>query len=46
MQAGDREIRGGLRRVRSTKPSFSVLTSANEKVSRFLRDPAQSELRY
>ncbi|XP_050441810.1 G patch domain-containing protein 2-like isoform X2 [Adelges cooleyi] len=44
-KAGDREIRGGLRRVRSVKPSFSVLTSANEKVSRFLRDPAQSELR-
>ncbi|XP_025413118.1 G patch domain-containing protein 2-like isoform X3 [Sipha flava] len=44
-KAGDREIRGGLRRVRSIKPSFSVLTSANEKVSRFLRDPAQSELR-
>jgi len=44
-KAGDREIRGGLRRVRSVKPSFSVLTSANEKVSRFLRDPAQSELK-
>ncbi|XP_050522358.1 G patch domain-containing protein 2-like [Daktulosphaira vitifoliae] len=44
-KAGDREIRGGLRRVRSVKPSFSVLTSANEKVSQFLRDPAQSELR-
>lgn len=26
-------------------PSFSILTSANEKLSRFLQDPAQSELR-
>ncbi|KAF0772562.1 G patch domain-containing protein 2-like isoform X1 [Aphis craccivora] len=45
LKKSDREIRGGLRRVRSVKPSFSVITSANEKVSRFLRDPAQSELR-
>ncbi|XP_039294082.1 G patch domain-containing protein 2 isoform X4 [Nilaparvata lugens] len=42
---GHREIRGGRRRVRSEKPGFSVLTSANEKLSKFLQDPAQSELR-
>ncbi|RZF37661.1 hypothetical protein LSTR_LSTR003072 [Laodelphax striatellus] len=41
---GHREIRGGRRRVRSEKPGFSVLTSANEKLSKFLQDPAQSEL--
>ncbi|XP_075233492.1 uncharacterized protein LOC142331456 isoform X2 [Lycorma delicatula] len=45
MTRGGREIRGGRRRVRGEKPSFSILTSANEKLSRFLQDPAQSELR-
>ncbi|XP_071440652.1 G patch domain-containing protein 2 isoform X2 [Hetaerina americana] len=40
-----REIRGGRRRVRSEKPAFSVTTSANEKLSRFLQDSGQSELR-
>lgn len=40
-----REIRGGRRRVRSDKASFSILTSANEQLSRFLRDPGRSELR-
>ncbi|KAK9511789.1 hypothetical protein O3M35_000385 [Rhynocoris fuscipes] len=40
-----REIRGGRRRVRSDKASFTVLTSANEKLSRFLQDPAKSQLR-
>uniref|UniRef100_A0A1B6CD41 G patch domain-containing protein n=2 Tax=Clastoptera arizonana TaxID=38151 RepID=A0A1B6CD41_9HEMI len=45
MGHGGREIRGGRRRVRTEKPGFSVLTSANEKLSRFLQDPAQSELR-
>ncbi|XP_046383805.1 G patch domain-containing protein 2 isoform X2 [Ischnura elegans] len=40
-----REIRGGRRRIRSEKPAFSVTTSANEKLSRFLQDSGQSELR-
>lgn len=40
-----REIRGGRRRVRAERPGFSIFTSANEKLSRFLQDPAQSELR-
>ncbi|XP_014283126.1 G patch domain-containing protein 2-like isoform X1 [Halyomorpha halys] len=40
-----REIRGGRRRVRSDRASFSVLTSANEKLSRFLQDPEKSQLR-
>ncbi|XP_046664993.1 G patch domain-containing protein 2 [Homalodisca vitripennis] len=44
-KSGGREIRGGRRRVRAEKPGFSVLTSANEKLSKFLQDPAQSELR-
>ncbi|XP_054264422.1 G patch domain-containing protein 2 isoform X2 [Macrosteles quadrilineatus] len=44
-KTGGREIRGGRRRVRAEKPGFSVLTSANEKLSKFLQDPAQSELR-
>ncbi|GLH12340.1 Uncharacterized protein GBIM_17071 [Gryllus bimaculatus] len=41
----DREIRAGRRRLRPERPGFSVLTSANEKLSRFLQDSAQSELR-
>uniref|UniRef100_A0A146M2X9 Uncharacterized protein C14orf118 n=2 Tax=Lygus hesperus TaxID=30085 RepID=A0A146M2X9_LYGHE len=40
-----REIRGGRRRVRGDKASFTVLTSANEKLSRFLQDPDKSQLR-
>ncbi|XP_034183808.1 uncharacterized protein LOC117605993 isoform X1 [Osmia lignaria lignaria] len=39
-----REIRAGRRRV-DNKPGYSIITSANEKVSRFLQDPTQSELR-
>lgn len=27
------------------KPGYSIITSANEKVSRFLQDPSQSELK-
>ncbi|BES93805.1 Hypothetical protein NTJ_06614 [Nesidiocoris tenuis] len=42
---GTREIRGGRRRIRGEKASFTVLTSANEKLSRFLQDPAKSQLR-
>ncbi|XP_046486217.1 G patch domain-containing protein 2 isoform X1 [Neodiprion pinetum] len=39
-----REIRAGRRRV-DNKPGYSIITSANEKVSRFLQDPSQSELK-
>ncbi|KAG8222574.1 hypothetical protein J437_LFUL010417 [Ladona fulva] len=31
--------------VRGEKPPFSITTSANEKLSRFLQDSGQSELR-
>lgn len=40
-----REIRAGRRRIRGARPGFSIVTSANEKLSRFLQDPGQSELR-
>lgn len=41
-----REIRAGRRHLGAQRgPSFSILTSANEKLSRFLQDPAQLELR-
>ncbi|XP_020299725.1 G patch domain-containing protein 2-like isoform X1 [Pseudomyrmex gracilis] len=39
-----REIRAGRRHV-NNKPGYSIITSANEKVSRFLQDPTQSELK-
>ncbi|KAK0093853.1 hypothetical protein PV326_012470 [Microctonus aethiopoides] len=39
-----REIRAGRRHV-DNKPGYSIITSANEKVSRFLQDPSQSELK-
>lgn len=39
-----REIRAGRRHV-DNKPGYSIITSANEKVSRFLQDPTQNELR-
>lgn len=39
-----REIRAG-RRHMDNKPSYSIISSANEKVSRFLQDPTQSELK-
>lgn len=39
-----REIRAGRRHV-DNKPGYSIITSANEKVSRFLQDPNQSELK-
>ncbi|XP_050733912.1 G patch domain-containing protein 2-like isoform X1 [Eriocheir sinensis] len=40
-----REIRAGRRRLRDRKPGFSIVSSVNDKVSRFLQDPRQSELR-
>ncbi|EEB14237.1 conserved hypothetical protein [Pediculus humanus corporis] len=42
---GAREIRGGRRRVRTERPGFSVLTSANEKLSKFLQDCEQLTLK-
>ena len=40
-----REIRAGKRRVHPEIPPFSMRTYANEQVSKFLQDPAQSQLR-
>ncbi|XP_064119595.1 G patch domain-containing protein 2-like isoform X4 [Macrobrachium nipponense] len=40
-----REIRAGRRRIRDRKPGYSIVSSVNDKVSRFLQDPTQSELR-
>lgn len=41
-----REIRAGRRHLGAQRgPACSILTSANEKLSRFLQDPGQSELR-
>jgi len=40
-----REMRAGKRRVYPNKPVFSIKTSANEKLSKFLQDPQQSQLR-
>ncbi|CAH1159860.1 unnamed protein product [Phaedon cochleariae] len=40
-----REIRAGCRRLGEERPGFSISTSANERVARFLRDSSKSELR-
>lgn len=40
-----RQIRAGRRRLQNNRAAFTVLTSANEKLSRFLQDSNQSELR-
>ncbi|XP_050512628.1 G patch domain-containing protein 2 isoform X1 [Diabrotica virgifera virgifera] len=40
-----REIRAGCRRLREERPGFSINTSANERVSKFLQDTSKSELR-
>ncbi|KAF4528242.1 hypothetical protein B566_EDAN014400 [Ephemera danica] len=40
-----REIRAGRRRLEKGRPGFSISTSANEKLSRFLQDPGQNQLR-
>ncbi|GAB0087875.1 uncharacterized protein DMENIID0001_022290 [Sergentomyia squamirostris] len=40
-----REIRAGCRRIREERPGFSIITSVNEDVSRFLQDGQQTELR-
>jgi len=43
--APNREIRAGRRRVHPSKSMFSIKTSANEQLSKFLQDPGQSEIR-
>ncbi|XP_017784686.1 PREDICTED: G patch domain-containing protein 2 isoform X2 [Nicrophorus vespilloides] len=40
-----REFRAGCRRLGDERPGFSINTSANEKVARFLQDTSKSELR-
>ncbi|XP_065333744.1 G patch domain-containing protein 2-like [Cloeon dipterum] len=40
-----REIRAGRRRLEKGRPGFSILSSANERLSRFLQDPRQTQLR-
>uniref|UniRef100_A0A1L8DD16 Uncharacterized protein n=1 Tax=Nyssomyia neivai TaxID=330878 RepID=A0A1L8DD16_9DIPT len=40
-----REIRAGCRRIRDERPGFSIITSVNEDLSRFLQDGRQMELR-
>ncbi|CAG9860539.1 unnamed protein product [Phyllotreta striolata] len=40
-----REIRAGCRRLGEERPGFSINTSANERVAKFLRDSSKSELR-
>ena len=40
-----RQIRAGRRQLQNNRAAFTVLTSANEKLSRFLQDSNQSELR-
>uniref|UniRef100_A0A182Q6E1 Uncharacterized protein n=1 Tax=Anopheles farauti TaxID=69004 RepID=A0A182Q6E1_9DIPT len=39
-----REIRAGCRRIREERPSFSIISSVNELLSRFLQDDQQREL--
>lgn len=40
-----REIRAGRRRLRDRRPGFTIVSSVNEKISRFLQDPEQNELK-
>ncbi|XP_056643040.1 uncharacterized protein LOC130896197 isoform X2 [Diorhabda carinulata] len=40
-----REIRAGCRRLGEERPGFSINTSANERVAKFLQDTSKSELR-
>ncbi|XP_052868307.1 uncharacterized protein LOC128274227 isoform X2 [Anopheles cruzii] len=39
-----REIRAGCRRIREERPGFSIISSVNELLSRFLQDDQQREL--
>ncbi|GBP43571.1 hypothetical protein EVAR_87488_1 [Eumeta japonica] len=40
-----REIRAGCRRIRDERPSFLILSAANEQLSKFLQDSCQTELK-
>ncbi|XP_005179967.2 uncharacterized protein LOC101889117 [Musca domestica] len=40
-----REIRAGCRRVKGERPGFSIKTSVNERLARFLQDPRQLQIR-
>lgn len=40
-----REIRAGCRRIREERPSFLILSAANEQLSKFLQDSCQTELK-
>lgn len=41
----NREIRAGCRRIREGRPGFTIMTSVNERLARFLQDGRQSQLR-
>ncbi|KAF7273458.1 uncharacterized protein LOC143204849 [Rhynchophorus ferrugineus] len=45
MSDDSREIRAGCRRLRDERPGFSISTSANERVAKFLQDSNKFELR-
>ncbi|XP_017475621.1 PREDICTED: uncharacterized protein LOC108365914 isoform X1 [Rhagoletis zephyria] len=40
-----REIRAGCRRIKEERPGFSIKTSVNERLARFLQDPRQVQIR-
>ncbi|XP_067638538.1 uncharacterized protein [Eurosta solidaginis] len=40
-----REIRAGCRRIKDERPGFRIKTSVNERLSRFLQDPRQLQIR-
>ncbi|XP_073834696.1 uncharacterized protein [Musca autumnalis] len=40
-----REIRAGCRRVKGERPGFSIKTSVNERLARFLQDPRLLQIR-
>ncbi|XP_054728543.1 uncharacterized protein LOC129237683 [Anastrepha obliqua] len=40
-----REIRAGCRRIKDERPGFSIKTSVNERLARFLQDPRQIHIR-
>ncbi|XP_011213703.2 uncharacterized protein LOC105233340 isoform X3 [Bactrocera dorsalis] len=40
-----REIRAGCRRIKDERPGFSIKTSVNERLARFLQDPRQTQIR-
>uniref|UniRef100_W8BCI3 Uncharacterized protein n=2 Tax=Ceratitis capitata TaxID=7213 RepID=W8BCI3_CERCA len=42
---GIREIRAGCRRIKDERPGFSIKTSVNERLARFLQDPRQTQIR-